>query len=299
MFKYLDITLCFEIENKKGGGVGFYVKDHLSFTLPNDITKMDDSIETIWIEICRKNKNSAFLISAFYQPGSDKKKKQYWLGKFERLIAEVYVKCNGIIIAGYFNIHPNSDSGESKQRHKQILHTFSLKLHLNKPTRKNKILIDHICSNIPTKVVHSDALHTVEISRHDMPYAILNVKKERYERYKYIRSKKDIDINSYVSDFRELPLNLVYAFDEPDDQVTMLHKLVLDYIEKHAPIKRVRLTRSVARWIKDKSIVNLKTQLEHHRHKASVSKEENDRKNYQVTQNKLKKTIKTTKAAFL
>ena len=205
-----------------------------------------------------------------------------------------------IIIAGDFNINLNNDSGESTQRYKQILHSFSLKQHINKPTRKNKTLIDHICSNIPTKVVHSDVLHTDEISDHDMPYTILNVKKERYEqRYKYIRSEKDIDINSYVSDFRELPLNLVYAFDEPDDQVTILNKLVLDCIEKHAPIKRVRLTRPVAPWMKDESIVNLKTQLEHHRHKARASKEENDWKNYQVTRNKLKKTIKTTKAAFL
>ena len=108
--------------------------------------------------------------------------------------------------------------------------------------------------------MHSDVLHTDEISDHDMPYAILNVKKERYEqRYKYIRSEKDIDINSYVSDFRELPLNLVYAFDEPDDQVTILNKLILDCIEKHAPIKRIRLTRPVATWMKDESIMNLKT----------------------------------------
>ena len=148
--------------------------------------------------------------------------------------------------------------------------------------------------------MHSDALHTHEISDHGLPYDILNVKKERYEqRYKYIRSENNIDINSYVSDFRELPLNLVYAFDELDDQVTILNKLVFDCIEKYAPIKRVRLTRPVAPWMKEESIVNLKTPLEHHRHKASVSKEENDRKNYQVTQNKLKKTIKTTKAVFL
>ena len=276
-YKYVQIsgynTVFRNRENKKGGGVGFYVKDHLSFTLRNDITKMDDSIETIWIEVRGKNKNSAFLIGAFYQPSSDEKEKQCWLEKFDRLMAEVYVKLNGmiiiekqcwlekfdrlmievyvklngmIIIAGDFNINLNSDSGESTQRYKQILHTFSLKQHINKPTRKNKTLIDHICSNIPTKVVHSDVLHTDEISDHDMPYTILNVKKERYEqRYKYIRSEKDIDINSYVSDFRELPLNLVYAFDEPKDQVTILNKLVLDCIEEHAPIKRVRLTRLV------------------------------------------------------
>ena len=131
--------------------------------------------------------------------------------------------------------------------------------------------------------MHSDILHTDEISEHDMPYAILNVKKERYEqRYKYIRSEKDLDINSYVSDFRELPLNLVYAFDEPDDKVTILNKLILDCIEKHAPIKRIRLTRPVAPWMKDKSIVNLKTQLEHHRHKARASKEESDIRSLEV-----------------
>ena len=121
--------------------------------------------------------------------------------------------------------------------------------------------MDDICSNIPTKVEHSDVLHKDEISDHDMPYAILNGKKERYEQcYKYIRSEKDIDINLYVSDFRELPLNLVYAFDEPDDQFTILNKLALNCIEKHAPIKRVRLTRPAAPWMKDEGIANSKTQ---------------------------------------
>ena len=110
-----------------------------------------------------------------------------------------------IIIARDFDINLNSDSGESTQRYKQILNTFSLKQHINKPTWKNKTPFDHICSNISTKVVHSDALHTHEISDHGLPYDILNVKKERYEqRYKYIRSENNIDINSYVSDFREL-----------------------------------------------------------------------------------------------
>ena len=82
-----------------------------------------------------------------------------------------------IIIVGDFNINLNNDSGESTQRYKQILHSFSLKQHINKPTRKNKTHIDHICTNIPTKVVHSYVLHTDEISDLDMPYTILNVKR--------------------------------------------------------------------------------------------------------------------------
>ena len=77
---------------------------------------MDNSIETIWIEVRRKNKNSVFLIGAFYQPSCDEKEKQCWLEKFDRLITEVYVKWNGmIIIAGDFNINLNNDLGESTQ----------------------------------------------------------------------------------------------------------------------------------------------------------------------------------------
>ena len=55
-------------------------------------------------------------------------------------------------------------------------------------------------------------------------------------------------------------MNLVYAFDELDDQFTVLNKLALDCIEKHAPIKRVTLTRPTAPWMKDESIANSKTQ---------------------------------------
>ena len=69
------------------------------------------------LKFAEKNKNSAFLIGAFYQPSSDEKEKQCWLEKLDRLIAEVYVKGNGtLIIARDFNINLNSDSGESTQR---------------------------------------------------------------------------------------------------------------------------------------------------------------------------------------
>ena len=133
-------------ENKKGGGVGFYVKDHLSFTLRNDITKMEDSIETIWIKVRGKNKNSAFLIGAFYQTSSDEIEKHCWLVKFDGFIAQVYVKWNGmIIIAGDFNINLNSDSGESTQRYKQILRRFYTRRNVSRMLRRHRFfLLSHM-----------------------------------------------------------------------------------------------------------------------------------------------------------
>ena len=46
--------------------------------------------------------------------------------------------------------------------------------------RKGKSLIDHICSNGPNKLIHNDIIYTDEISDHDTPFVILNIKKERY-----------------------------------------------------------------------------------------------------------------------
>ena len=58
-------------------------------------------------------------------------------------------------------------------------------------------------------------------------YVISNIKKERYDpRYKFIGNEKSLVMEKYVTDFQQLPLNLVYSFDDPDDQVAMLNKFI-------------------------------------------------------------------------
>ena len=36
-------------------------------------------------------------------------------------------------------------------------------------------------------------------------------------------------MENYATDFQQLPLNLVYLFDDPDGQVAMLNKLIRLY----------------------------------------------------------------------
>ena len=45
-------------------------------------------------------------------------------------------------------------------------------------------------------------------------------------------------MENYVTDFQQLPLNLIYSFDDPDDQVAILNKLIIDCIDIHVPLKR-------------------------------------------------------------
>ena len=99
--------------------------------------------------------------------------------------------------------------------------------HITSPTRKSKTLIDHVISTILDRVIHHDILNNEEISNHDTPYVIFNIKKEKYEpSYKFIRNEKSLVMENYVTDFQQLPLNLIYSFDDPDDQVATLNKLI-------------------------------------------------------------------------
>ena len=150
--------------------------------------------------------------------------------KFEQFLAYIYTTWNGIlIVTGDFNI--NSHQNESTKRCKIILHNFSLKQHVTKPTRKGKTFIDHISSNVSTKLIHCNVISTDEISDHDEPYAIFSIKKERFEkRYKYVRDEKNLGMNKYILEFKQLPTSLVYAFYELDDKISVLNKLVNQYL---------------------------------------------------------------------
>ena len=96
-------------------------------------------------------------------------------------------------------------------------------------------------------------------------------------------------MNSYTSDFHQLPLNLVYSFDDPEDQVLIFNKLVIDSINTRVPLRKVKLTRHVALWINDSKIANLQKDLDTQRTIYRNHQSSSNHTNYQNARNKLKK----------
>ena len=47
----------------------------MSFNLRQDLGKIDESIEILWIEVQDRNKNTPVLIEALYQPSSNETEK--------------------------------------------------------------------------------------------------------------------------------------------------------------------------------------------------------------------------------
>ena len=64
----------------------------------------------------------------------------------------------------------------------------------------------------------------------------------------------------YYTDFSTLPFSTVYSFDNPDDQLVMLNKLILNCTDCHAPLKRTKFTRPPAPWTNELDITELQKQ---------------------------------------
>ena len=284
----------------KGGGVGYYIKENIKMKDRKDLDRLDSTIEHQWIELTGKNKTTSTLIGILYQPSSKSQDKIQFLEKFETLLSEITILHHGpVIITGDFNIDLLVNSPE-RTMYENILSSFNLTQHVTRPTRKSKSLIDHIATTQNLKLIHSDIVYCDEISDHDSPFCIFKASKMTYEpRYKFIRDERKLNMNEFINDFRYLPLNVVYAFDSVSDKVNVLNQLITDCIDNHAPIRRVKLTRPPAPWMKDLRIGFLQTNRNRLRRKVKRNHNEMDYQELKATKNQLKSAIKQTKRAFV
>ena len=201
-------------DEKRGGGVGAYIKDCITYKIRTDIISLHGSLEHLWVEVKGKNKKSPCLIGVVYQSSSGNTKKIEWIEKIGAVLSSIKSTWDsGIILTGDTNIDLLSSS-TNPDMYEQILHTYQLSCHITKPARKGKKLIDHISSsNCKKKIFHSDVLPCPTISDHDAPYVIVNLPTNKYEiRYKFIRNLKLFDLETFITDFKTLRFATVYVF---------------------------------------------------------------------------------------
>ena len=284
----------------RGGGVGYYIKSNIKAKERKDLDRLDDTIEHKWIEIKGKNKASSVLVGIMYQPSSKPRDKLQWLEKFETLLSQITVLYDGpIVITGDFNIDLLSQSQE-RTVYEDILSSFNLIQHVKHATRKSKSLISHIITTHNIKSLQSNIVFCDEISDHDAPFCILKISKTVYEpRYRYIRDERTLNMNNFINDFLQLPLNLVYVFDSVTDKVSVLNQLITDCIDHHAPLRRVKITRPPAPWMKDLHISNLQRKRNQMRKNYRANRNQTNHLELKNVRNELKSKIKQTKRTFL
>jgi hypothetical protein len=182
------------------------------------------------------------------------------------------------------------------------LTTMDLKQLITKPTRTTQhssTLIDHIITNMPMCVTHMDVLPCPLIGDHNAPYITVNVCVTWFQAcYKFIWIERGFDREAFIHDFEELPFSIIYSTKDPDLQVSYLNTLITDCLNRHAPLKCVKVTRPPASWMKELDIKQLQQVCQNLRMAAHQDNTEQTWSLFQNVRNRLKIVIKKTKRTF-
>ena len=110
---------------------------------------------------------------------------------------------------------------------------------------------------------------------------------------------KTFDQKTFGNGFSNLPFSVIDGVDESEDKLEIFNALITQYLEDHVPLKRIKITRAPAPWMKDLDIVSLQNQCREWRHKCHQPNNlETDWEKFRYYRNKLKKSTKTTKKQF-
>ena len=178
------------------------------------------------------------------------------------------------------------------KKYADVLQSMNLDQLVTKATRTTKTsatLIDHMITNMPSQVTHCDVLTNLMISDHDAPCACLNVRTTRFiPRFKFIRHGKSFDEVTFCHDFEQLPLSIVYSTNDPDTQVELLTYLICECLERHAPLRRTKISRPPAPWL---NYPNLRSRTRNEKSEQLWTQ-------YREKKNLLKVSIRKSKCEF-
>ena len=237
-------------EHNIGGSVGLYNRSHIKCKLRNYIVSTNTDNEHLWLGVTLRNKDSNLLLGIFYQPNLLNLAKSIWLDKFDDILSYACSRWNNsIVICGDINFDLSKLNQPIQKCYLSILSSHYLSQHIRKPTRKIAIL-DRIITNSITKIKNVNVIPCPEVSDHDVPYITLSTKFAPFEpRYKIIFNMKNIRQQDFIDLFTTPRLGLAYAFNDPNDMISVFNELISDHINEHASLKSIRVTRPTAPWM--------------------------------------------------
>ena len=140
------------------------------------------------------------------------------------------------------------------------------------------------------------------ISDHDAPYACIKIRVNRFQpRFKFIRHEKKFDKEAFIRDFSELSFNLIYSTDDLDDKLDIFN-LFKSCLDKHAPLRRTKITRPPAPWLNSKYgryTETFQDERNELRHLAHQTKSESVWNRFREVRNALKTKIKKIQTILL
>ena len=210
---------------------------------------------------------------------------------------------DGLLVeTGDVNIDMRKPSNKKARKYQTLLEALSLKQIVTKPTRvtrTSKTLIDHVVVNFSQNINYTDIVPCSMVGDHDAPFACINVRVTRFQpRFKLLRNEKELDENAFKEDFPLLPLDVVYGLESLDDMVDALNCLMKDFLDRHTPVRRVKVTRPPAPWLQTEEIRQLQKDRDQLRAQAHKKGGEISWAAFRDVRNKIKSVVDKARRSF-
>ena len=231
---------------RKGGGVGIFIKDYVSFQDRNDLYSIDDMFESIFIEIDKNvfNKNSNIVIGVIYRPPNTD------INCFNESLNVILDKLKNenklCFLMGDYNINLlNSDKHNPTSDFVELMHSYSFLSLINRPTRitaTSATLIDNIFVNYSDLQNSFQCILVTDISDH-LPVVFIdrNSVTDSSEGYIWRRNMCQRNRQAFSNAISSFDWDEIYEETDMQTAYSLFHSKFLRLYNIHFPKQKLKL----------------------------------------------------------
>ena len=236
--------------NRAGGGDILYVKDHLSYTLRNDLVPC--TLEMACIELhlphCR-----SFLVCSWYRPPNSD---MTIFNDYDQFLDKCDSEDKEIIIMGDLNCDVSKTPLENHTRELAFVSSmYHLEQLINEPTRttiSSATTIDLIFTNRKENIASSGVIQ-IGMSDHNLIFCVRKfIPPKSRPVIKEVRNFKNFVAEEFVADLNKVNWENVRNFDSPNDAWQFWRFSFESILNAHAPIRHKRLRAQTVPWLNSK-----------------------------------------------
>nr|CAH7740149.1 unnamed protein product [Callosobruchus chinensis] len=207
-----------------------------------------------------------------------------------------------IVLMGDLNVDLMTHNSKSEQL-EDMFRSFNLSQLVAKPTRVTNTtasLLDIICvTNVDLSVGAVTHIDMHEATDHQLVCVELKTTIPKVAaKYKTFRDFSSFDFDMFDSDMRILNWQQIFYSQDIDAKVNILSNNILNLFDKHAPYKRVKVSKPKAPWLtqnlreaikcRDKALIKFKR-----------SRDPEDWEAYRLLRNQVTANVRTEKCSYL
>ena len=281
--------------NRQGGGVALYV--HKSLKVERVQHDSYNELEVVAV-IVHSKKCKPLLVATWYRPPNSKID---LFNVYELFLQHIDTLKKDTILIGDINcdLLPKTPNAQTR-RFCEINDVYALtQINTTIPTRStnhSKTLVDHTLSNC-TQRIESHEVFDCGLSDHSMNCLILKSDSTPFSRIVRFRDYNSVNVDDFKSDLANQPWETILNFENVNDAVETWHKLFIDVIDKHIPIRTKRSKQRFTPWM-NPDLYKLMKDRDKTKRKALKTKDENMMSQYRLLRNKVTLEVRKAKRKY-